>query len=840
AGSVGGTVEGNTFSGNTWGMYVDYVNGASSPVIRDNTFTGNTYPVYQGPADPVYSGNTFSGNTYSVIGVGGSLSQDVVWEQTGIPYLVTTDVNVPSSRTLTVDGGVVVKFNSGKKLTIQGTCLTVDAVGNPVIFTSYRDDTYGGDTNGDGSSNGSAGDWAGIYFQTTSNIFDHAVVRYAGLSISGPAITIRQVTFDYTPDPAIRLASGGAGTNVHNSNFLHAGGYGIRNDTTNTIDALNNYWGHPSGPGGVGPGSGAGVTNYVTYSPWLTSQASMTATGPVITSSPNTSGVILDPYRYDADGRASASGTGTLVWSRILGPTDFFMNSSTGEITWSPTEPGDYIVGIAVTDDVGSTDQIWQVRVAMSGDTTPPTVVSHTYQIVDQGGGLVQATLVSTFNEGVQVRPIDVALLNAGGQAVQLGSLSYDIAFHRLTVVAGNLSANATYTYRLLDTITDDALNPLDGEFDGYTFPTGDGTPGGNFAATFVADLDEIPPALVSVSLNHRPGRTVSDIEPSGIGVRTIQVTFSEAVFFDAWAVDLKAVEFSTGAEVETPGVLPAVAVTGSGTNVMTITLGDPAGTVGAVDTWVKVTLAAAGITDAAGNALDGEPENDSSGLGYIYDAVEDLPSGNGVAGGDAVFYVGSLRGDMRGFGPFQPDPNGIVDQWDLNGFTSKYTQGHIDADFRGFGPFQPDPNGIVDQWDLNGFTSRYTQALTNGTRLWPLPVVPEGAMAMGSGTEASALATPLAVEPVQLLDTAPLSVPEPLAARPAAVPAVALPVAWGPALPGGGDEYHAATTLTAVGPAVPLSPWVPGTSPETSAEASSLDAVDLLAGPALEVALVA
>ena len=351
-----------------------------------------------------------------------------------------------------------------------------------------------------------------------------------------------------------------------------------------------------------------------------------------------------------------------------------------------------------------------------------------------------------------------------------------------------------------------------------------------------VIDLEEIAPHVMSVNLNDRPGRTVSDIEPSGIGVRTIDIQFSEAVFFDSAAVDVKAVEFSTGQEQERPGALPAVAVTGSGTNVMTITLGDPAGSVGAVDTWVKVTLAAAGITDAAGNALDGEPENDSSGLGYIYDAVEDLPSGDGVAGGDALFYVGSLRGDMRGFGPFQPDPNGIVDQWDINGFTSKYTQGNIDADFRGFGPFQPEPNGIVDQWDINGFTSKYTQALMNGTRLWPLPVVPEGAMAIGSGTEASALAGPLAVEPVQLLDKAPLSVPEPVAARPAAVPGMLLPVARGFAMSGGGDEYDAATTLTAVRPAVLLSPWVPVAPPSPAETPDGL--VDLLAVPALEVPL--
>jgi len=242
--------------------------------------------------------------------------------------------------------------------------------------------------------------------------------------------------------------------------------------------------------------------------------------------------------------------------------------------------------------------------------------------------------------------------------------------------------------------------------------------------------VDTAGPSAVSVELNDREGRTVSDIEPSGIGVRTIDMTFSETLFFDPAAVVLKAVEFSTGAEVETPGVLPAVAVTGSGTNVMTITLGDPAGTVGAVDTWVKVTLDAAGITDAAGNPLDGDPRSGIAGRGYIFDSLADLPSGDGLAGGDAVFYVGSLRADLRGFGPGAEEPNGTVDSWDINGFTSKYLAGDLDADFRGFGPVQEDPNGTVDSWDINGFTSRYIAAIAAGTHLDDLPTAGGQSMA--------------------------------------------------------------------------------------------------------------
>ena len=106
-----GTVEGNTISGSTYGIYLTstgsptvtgntimgssswgiYMSGAGTPIITGNVVTGNAYGMHQGPSDPIYSGNDFSGNTNSVIGVGGTLGADVVWEDVqglGMPYLV--------------------------------------------------------------------------------------------------------------------------------------------------------------------------------------------------------------------------------------------------------------------------------------------------------------------------------------------------------------------------------------------------------------------------------------------------------------------------------------------------------------------------------------------------------------------------------------------------------------------------------------------------------------------------------------------------------------------------------------------------------------------------------
>ena len=49
-----------------------------------------------------------------------------------------------------------------------------------MVFTSYRDDEYGGDTNGDGVSSGSRGDWDYILLRNDGIVFDHAILQFGG------------------------------------------------------------------------------------------------------------------------------------------------------------------------------------------------------------------------------------------------------------------------------------------------------------------------------------------------------------------------------------------------------------------------------------------------------------------------------------------------------------------------------------------------------------------------------------------------------------------------------------------------------------------------------------
>jgi len=83
-------------------------------------------------------------------------------------------------------------------------------------------------------------------------------------------VTITDNTFDDVHGVYVREETGDAVFDVaaHCNFFLGTGNWGIYSLSVFTVDALSNWWGDVDGPGPVGPGAGAHVTDNVLFYPW--------------------------------------------------------------------------------------------------------------------------------------------------------------------------------------------------------------------------------------------------------------------------------------------------------------------------------------------------------------------------------------------------------------------------------------------------------------------------------------------------------------------------------------------------------------------------------------------
>lgn len=114
--------------------------------------------------------------------VSGDITADTWWDA-GYVYVLDGDVTVKPGATLRIDASVI-KVSSNTKLFIDGRLLAVGTKDFPHYFTSLKDDTLCGDTNGDGgATTPTTGDWGWIQFNPGSSpdsILQRAVIRYGG------------------------------------------------------------------------------------------------------------------------------------------------------------------------------------------------------------------------------------------------------------------------------------------------------------------------------------------------------------------------------------------------------------------------------------------------------------------------------------------------------------------------------------------------------------------------------------------------------------------------------------------------------------------------------------
>jgi len=118
------------------------------------------------------------------------------WTEANSPYVLNSTVSVRGDAKLTIEPGVIVKFNGYRKIRIgtsssggyQANLWAVGTHAKKIVFTSYHDDTEGGDTNGNGDTTGPAkGDWETIIFDYVDNNnlnkMEYCTIKYANYGI---------------------------------------------------------------------------------------------------------------------------------------------------------------------------------------------------------------------------------------------------------------------------------------------------------------------------------------------------------------------------------------------------------------------------------------------------------------------------------------------------------------------------------------------------------------------------------------------------------------------------------------------------------------------------------
>jgi pimeloyl-ACP methyl ester carboxylesterase len=207
-----------------------------------------------------------------------NINQDTTWHDGEIIIINDEggDLVISPGAELTIEAGVIVKMADFSKIKVYGDLEIQGSSTKPVIITSIKDDSAGGDTNNDGNATIPApGSWGKIKtFGSLAQInIDYAQIKYGGaqeiypcfadspFKIASTGNTI-VITHSQLVDNNSLFEIGDSNLKINYSNIYNnynpaycyeqnSGmdcGAAIGNYGNTIYDLTNNYWGHPLGP----------------------------------------------------------------------------------------------------------------------------------------------------------------------------------------------------------------------------------------------------------------------------------------------------------------------------------------------------------------------------------------------------------------------------------------------------------------------------------------------------------------------------------------------------------------------------------------------------------------
>jgi parallel beta-helix repeat protein len=266
------------------------------PFIHNNTFTNNVQDVLTHPA--IVNDTVFDNNGLSIIHIDNkSIGQSTLWHAPQPPenwyYASVGDVTVNAGDTLEVEAGVRYEFRHyTHDLLVNGVML---GVGNAADSIAFRAPSSGGRIvlNGGGST-------SEFHFTKFENL---GVSNLPALDVSSDSVVVHRSTFnncevgillkggasaavdsclfEASTDYALQVTSGNA---VVSKSCFESNSFGITVSAPSSVTAVSNWWGDPSGPLHATNAAGLGdeVSNFVTFTPWLTKSPCIPDPPPVV------------------------------------------------------------------------------------------------------------------------------------------------------------------------------------------------------------------------------------------------------------------------------------------------------------------------------------------------------------------------------------------------------------------------------------------------------------------------------------------------------------------------------------------------------------------------------